>query len=192
MIEQKNTNRRKHYPKVGVIFALLLVVLCSSMTTQAATQTLSKKLIQGQSWTAKVKWKKVKWKSSNKRIATVTNKGKITAKRNGTVTVTAKSGKNTYKYKIKVYAILSKKQAQKAVLNYCKKRNYPYYCGYGIETKGNNYWVWIRYGSGAQGKYVVNKKTGNVKVYAPYWGKMEDRNLPARKEAEFQALYYLP
>lgn len=47
--------------------------------------------------------KKVTWKSSNKKIATVSKKGKVTAKKTGKVTITAKvKGK---KYKCKVYVV---------------------------------------------------------------------------------------
>lgn len=182
--------RKKKRKKVWGMLMLLFILICSSMTTQAATKTTSKKLIQGQTWTPKIKAKKVKWNTSNKRVASVSSKGKITVRHKGTVTITARAGKNIYKYKIKAYAHLTKNQAEKAVMNYCKKR-YGNYCCYGTEKKGSNYWVWIRYGTGAQGKYVVNIKTGKVKSYEPYWGGSEDPNMPVTQVAEFQALSYL-
>ena len=40
---------------------------------------------------------KTTWKSSNKKIATVSSKGKVTAKKAGTVTITAKNSKKSYK-----------------------------------------------------------------------------------------------
>lgn len=46
--------------------------------------------------------KKVKWSSNRKKIATVTQKGKVTAKKAGTAVVTAKVGKYRLKCKIKV------------------------------------------------------------------------------------------
>lgn len=46
--------------------------------------------------------KKVKWKSSNKKIATVDSKGNIKAKGFGSCTVTATSGGKKYKVKVKV------------------------------------------------------------------------------------------
>lgn len=46
--------------------------------------------------------KKVKWKSSNKKIAKVTSKGKVTGLRKGKCTITAKAGKYKGKCKIKV------------------------------------------------------------------------------------------
>ena len=47
--------------------------------------------------------KRVKWKSSNTRIATVNKKGKVTARRVGTCTVTGKYKNKTYRCKIRVY-----------------------------------------------------------------------------------------
>ena len=45
---------------------------------------------------------KVTYKSSNKKIVTVNSKGVITAKKNGTATITVKSGKKSVKIKVKV------------------------------------------------------------------------------------------
>ena len=44
----------------------------------------------------------VKWSSSNKKVATVNSKGKVTARKAGTATITAKSGKKSAKVKVKV------------------------------------------------------------------------------------------
>lgn len=46
--------------------------------------------------------KKVKWSSSNKKVATVSSKGKVKAKRVGKVTITAKVGKKRWDCKITV------------------------------------------------------------------------------------------
>ena len=46
--------------------------------------------------------KKVKWSSSNKKIATVSKKGKVKGKKAGKVTITAKAGKKKYKCKVTV------------------------------------------------------------------------------------------
>ena len=45
---------------------------------------------------------KVTYKSSNKKIATVSKKGVIKGKKKGTATITIKSGKVTKKCKVKV------------------------------------------------------------------------------------------
>ena len=52
---------------------------------------------------------KATWKSSNPKVATVSSKGKITAKKKGTATITAKVGKTTYKCKVTVLRPISKK-----------------------------------------------------------------------------------
>ena len=44
----------------------------------------------------------VTWKSSNKKVATVSNKGKVTAKKAGTATITATNGKKKYTCKVTV------------------------------------------------------------------------------------------
>lgn len=46
--------------------------------------------------------KKVTWKSSNKKIATVTSKGKVKGVANGSATITAKLGKKSYTCKVTV------------------------------------------------------------------------------------------
>ncbi len=44
----------------------------------------------------------VKWSTSNKKVATVSSKGKVTAKKKGTATITAKVNKKSYKCKVTV------------------------------------------------------------------------------------------
>ena len=45
---------------------------------------------------------KVTYKSSNKKVATVSSKGVITAKKKGTAKITVKSGKKSYTVTVKV------------------------------------------------------------------------------------------
>lgn len=52
---------------------------------------------------------KATWKSSNPKVATVSSKGKVTAKKKGAATITAKVGKTTYKCKVTVLRPISKK-----------------------------------------------------------------------------------
>lgn len=65
----------------------------------------SKGLYANQTYQLKLNGTKVKpkWKSSNPKIAKVSSKGKITAVKKGTVTITAKANGKAYKCKIKVY-----------------------------------------------------------------------------------------
>ncbi len=87
----------------------------SGYTVQAATVKLSKKTLtmnKGEKYTLKITGtkKKVKWSTSDKKIATVNSKGLVTAKGKGTATITAKVGKSKYKCKIKVETLgISKK-----------------------------------------------------------------------------------
>lgn len=74
---------------------------------EAATvklNTTKKVLLVSQTYTLKVKGtsKKVKWSSSKKTVATVTSKGKVTAKKAGKAVISAKVAGKTYKCTITV------------------------------------------------------------------------------------------
>lgn len=82
-----------------------------TIRTEAAVQTdnvtISQKkvtLIKGKSTTLKIKGtkQKVKWTSSKKSVATVSSKGKVTAKKKGTAVITAKVGNQKYTCKVTV------------------------------------------------------------------------------------------
>lgn len=82
-------------------------IIGTSEVVQAANIKLSKSslnLYVGKSATLKVRGVKsrVKWSSSNKSVATVTSKGKVTAKKAGSTTIKAKVGKKTLKCKVTV------------------------------------------------------------------------------------------
>ncbi len=93
----------------GVLVILLCVVGLSGQPAQAKTRLNKTKLTisVGQKVTLKVKGsrKKVKWSSSNKKVATVNQKGKVRAKKAGKATITAKIGKKKYRCKITVISI---------------------------------------------------------------------------------------
>lgn len=74
-----------------------------TITSYICTQEIAKLKVSGS---------KYKWKSSNKKVATVSSKGIVTAKKKGKTTITAKKGKTTYKCKLIVETPkLSKKTA---------------------------------------------------------------------------------
>ncbi|MDY3919139.1 MAG: Ig-like domain-containing protein [Candidatus Limivivens sp.] len=78
-----------------------------AVKAQAASPKLSSSslvLIQGQSQTLKVTGAtgKITWSSSQKSIASVNSKGKVTAKKKGTAAITAKFGKNKLVCKVTV------------------------------------------------------------------------------------------
>lgn len=102
-----------HYP---FLFLLLTMLLAGSFTlpASAAAPALSAKKITlevGKSATLKVKHAKgkIKWSSGNKKIAMVNKKGKVSAKKKGTATITARTGKKTLKCKVTVRAKKVKK-----------------------------------------------------------------------------------
>ena len=74
-------------------------------STAPKLSAASKTLTKGKAFTLKVKnagKAKVKWASSNKKVATVSKAGKVTAKKKGTAKISAKVGGKTYKCKITV------------------------------------------------------------------------------------------
>ena len=113
------------------LIAAMLFVICTAVTVPTAqpavqtayaakTVTISKKSVTlkvGQTTNLRVKntSKKARWTTSNKRVVTVNQSGRIVAKKNGTATVTAKIGKRAYKCKVTVKASSnSKKKAVKS------------------------------------------------------------------------------
>lgn len=68
--------------------------------------------------------KKVTWKSSNKKVASVTKKGKVKAKKKGKAKIIAKVGKKKYTCKITVGKV-SKKSASKKNTKNVKKTAVP-------------------------------------------------------------------
>ena len=86
----------------------VLPMVENAITVEAATKVKLNKtkstLIKGQTLNLKVSGTsaKAKWSSSKPSIASVNSKGKVTAKKKGTTTVTAKIGKNKYTCKITV------------------------------------------------------------------------------------------
>ena len=104
----------------------------SSGGSTAKTYKLTKTkltLTAGKSATIKLrnaKASKVKWSTSNKKVATV-SKGKITAKKKGTATITAKYGSKKYKCTITVKAKAKKKltpnEAFEKLVAYAKKHD---------------------------------------------------------------------
>ena len=94
---------RKKARKLYRVF-LLTVLLAAGMLVHAQAGTKSVTLTEGQKKQLSVKksWKKVRWKSNKPGIVSVSAKGKVTAKKAGKATVTAKCGKKKQKYLITV------------------------------------------------------------------------------------------
>ena len=110
----KNEKGRSKMKKSRILAVILSLAMVFSMAgisgfNVSAAAKLNKKKITisvGQTVKLKVKKnrKKVKWKSSNKKIVTVSKKGKIKGKKVGKATITAKIGKKKLKCKVKVVA----------------------------------------------------------------------------------------
>ena len=81
-------------PTTGVSAASKKVKLNKTKATIYVGKTVTLKLKNNK--------KKVKWSTSNKKVATVTKKGKVKGKKAGKATITAKVGKKKYKCKITV------------------------------------------------------------------------------------------
>lgn len=107
----------KIFKKILLSVLIVITTLTISQTTipqlpnssvvEAASVKLNKTkytLVKGSTYKLKISGtkKKVKWSSSNKSVATVNSKGKVTAKKKGTATITAKVGNKKYKCKITV------------------------------------------------------------------------------------------
>lgn len=89
-------------PVVGPVSTVSAASVKISNTSITLTKGKTKQLkIRGTS-------KKVTWSSSNKKVATVTSKGKVTAKKVGKATITAKVNGKKYRCKVTVKAAPAK------------------------------------------------------------------------------------
>lgn len=91
----------------SLMLALMIAVSAVIIPSSAASVKLNKKsitLITGTSTTLKLTGTKktVKWSSMADDVATVSSKGKVTAKSTGSTYIVAKVGKTSYKCKVKV------------------------------------------------------------------------------------------
>lgn len=128
--------------------------------------TTKKTIYKGSTYTLKVKGtkKKVKWTTSNKKVATVNSKGKVTAKKKGTATITAKVGGKKLKCKITVKNPVKKnknitvKQAIEKVKKVFGKKLYYFCNGEIIKHKGKKYYV----------VYVKNRVDGHYSTITQY------------------------
>ena len=99
---------------LATTFALVLSSLYCPESQAAAKPKLSKtKLTLTVGKTAKLKVKNykgtVKWSSNKKKVAAVSKKGVVTAKKKGTAVITAKAGKKKLKCKVTVKVAANKK-----------------------------------------------------------------------------------
>ena len=100
---------KKAKKTLAIILSLFLSIALIPTTGVSAAQKVKLNktkatIYVGKTVTLKVKNNKdkVKWSSSNKKVATVSSKGKVKGKKAGKITITAKVGKKKYKCKITV------------------------------------------------------------------------------------------
>lgn len=100
---------KKRFKFVSIILTVILAVsLANGIATDASSKVrLNRKKVTirvGKTYKLKVKnnKKKVKWKTSNKKIATVSPKGKVKGKKPGKAIITAKIGKKKYRCRVTV------------------------------------------------------------------------------------------
>lgn len=101
---------KKNYLLINLLLSLLFImIIVPCNITEAAAIKLNKTAVQlapKQSYTLKVSGtaKTIKWSSSNAGVATVSSRGKVTAKKSGTAVITAKIGSKRYSCKVLVSA----------------------------------------------------------------------------------------
>ena len=86
---------------VFALFLCLVMLVTTVIPDRSYAASISKKKVTvyvGNTTTLSVKGTKktVKWKSSNKKVATVSSKGRVTGKKTGTAKITATVGKKKY------------------------------------------------------------------------------------------------
>ena len=133
----------------GLLAIVIMMVMLPTPTENLAAAT-TKTLYVGDTHTFKIQntTKKIQWSTSNKKIATVNQKGKVTAKKPGTVVIKAKYGNITKKYKVKV---------NHEILKYISKDWYT--CGlqpYPIKYKFTNKYRYC---------YICDPDTGKYSYY---------------------------
>lgn len=112
----------------------------------------------------------VTWSSSNPKVASVSSGGKVTARKAGTATITARANGKTAKCKITVKRKLTLKQAEKALNKYLDSQNIRYYINVS-ETSGSKHIIWVTYtGPGMKAKYEIGVTSGKAYESAPYFG----------------------
>lgn len=101
-----NKKYRNSLLAASLIFGLSFSLTAETSVTDAAHRLNKSKLRlkSGTSYKLKVKGqkRKITWRSSKKKIASVSKKGKVTAKKAGTATITAKIGKKRLRCRVTV------------------------------------------------------------------------------------------
>lgn len=159
------------------------IVTGQTTTVHAATKINKTKvtLIKGQTTTLKVTGtkKKITWSSSRKSVATVSSKGKVTAKKVGTAKITAKVNGKKYTCTIKV----QEPKLSKTKLNVTVGNKYTLKMSgtdQKISWKSSNTSVATVNNKGV----ITTKKVGTAKITATVLKKSYTCNLTVKKQVE--------
>lgn len=108
---------RKAFVAIAVIVMAVSIMPITQADAAVKLSATKKTVYVGESFTLKVSGtsKTVKWSSSKKSVASVTQKGKVTAKQAGTTTISAKVGSKSLKCKVTVNDRFSASQATKKI-----------------------------------------------------------------------------
>lgn len=93
---------------MAACLSVVILIACFSVQTEAAVRISKKKatIRVGKTLVLKIRGaKKVRWKSSNKKIAAVSGKGVVRGRKRGIATITAKVGKKSYKCRVTVKGV---------------------------------------------------------------------------------------
>ena len=166
----------KKVTAVVLAVAMIATTITISNTEAEAKVTLKSKknitLVVGKKSTIKVKQKGAKFKSSNTKIAKVTNKGKVTAKKPGVckITVKVKKSKKVVTVKVvpgKVTALQAKNTTENGIqVSWEKLKNVSGYNVY-YSTSSKSGFKSVKVGN--TNKTTINKLTGislrKIKTY---------------------------
>lgn len=151
--------------------AVCKVTVKPTITLNCASLALNKKQTYMLKAAVKGTSKKVTWSSSDKSIATVNSKGKVTAKQVGTAVITAKVSGVSVKCTVTVKRVLTEKEAETAVRNYVNRNETTQFYYFSEGKSGKYYTFWVTYSSvGMKAKYFVNYTTGQSYACEPYRG----------------------
>lgn len=168
-----------------VMFALTIIIIPAyAASTKPSLSKTKLTLYAGRSYTLKAEGfsGNVTWKTSDKKIATVSNKGKVTAKKAGTVTITAKCGKQKKTCKVTVKPVKLSKTKTTVVKG--KTFTLKLYCGTtsGIKWKTSNKGV-VRIISKSKNQVTLEAvKPGKATITATYKKKSYKCVVTVKKE----------
>lgn len=133
----------KHIKRSAFLLLCIMLLAAAFPLSVSASVKISNKtltLTETKSKTLKITGtnKKVTWSSSNNKVAVVSQKGKVTAKKKGTATITAKAGGKKYTCKVTVKALGYPKgrwitAGSSASIEVKFSKNYVYYYQYAYD-----------------------------------------------------------